>query len=98
MSKDDKLPGTGPALGDGTLVQVKLWHVGAIIIAIFTGATTMTMAWVNLTGKVDDLGKDRWTAQDQREWAHRLDSEFKQSTVKILIPDPDAVRRDIRTP
>ena len=94
------MPGT-PPLNEATRIAFtapQLWAIGAILCI---GMFAFTTAWVNnsnrldrLESKIDAMNSVRWTTEDQREFAHRM---ARDNTGKIVVPDSDAIRRDLRT-
>jgi hypothetical protein len=100
LDADDFPPTPPPTLSEATRIALTAPQLWAVAIAIIVGTFFATMAWFNvgqrldiLSAKFDATTNSRWTADDQREWVHRLRSD-NGSTLKL--PDPDVVRRDLR--
>lgn len=76
----------------------QLYTCAAVILA---GVVAFTSAWINnanrlarLEAKLDQVNSIRWTTEDQREFANRLRHD---NFGKLVVPDPDLIRRDLRT-
>lgn len=99
--KPEDLQSVGTGLNETTRVSLTVGTWIGLLMPLVGAAIAGTTLYYDLKTEIksahesfDRAIQNAWTVPDQREWAHQIRSE---NVGKISVPNPDNIRRAVRT-